>query len=1013
MQTKTKITIYLILATAISTFISLFIILQQTNQSNNATASITKSLETQINPSNSAQQQRSKTAIDKNENTITVWLADDSGINRTYYTKIDKSGTVITSPQVVDSTTTNAQSNPDIAIDKEGNFFIVWQENGGGIFFKAYKNDGTQIGSTTQIKSAGQNPSISATYDQINTDTTRIAISFTYTNTDDDILFRTYDINTGTTPSITYLSETTVPGTLTGTQKSSDIAINKFGDIIVSWTDLNSNDIKYKIYKSDGTTLQTDTTANTYAISTTATSAVATDKQLNNIEFGEKKFIITYDANINASGDNGIATKVITCTTTCSESPEIITNDLTTPTEDSANPDVSADFLGNFTVVWETPTYDGSQTLTDKDIEGQSYNNEGKKIGQNFQVNTTNTTNYQTYPSISMNDEGQYNIAFTDNTTNIYTKRYNTEINKIETETLENSSTTGTQSEADTSISRDGYTATVWKDDNDNSIKFTLRNASRTIIVQDQVVYTDATADNPKIAFYFDTNNFVITWQAQGSSDTDIYYRTYNSSGTATNTATVLNTPTTNDQTHPVIAASYEPKFVVGWLDSSNKIDSAYYDGTTFHQTTIETCSASDPCTDLNIAIKAGYEYVVLTWIQDTTTKQAYAKEAYYDWTSYSAIGSKFLIANTNYKPSVAFTKQTQFLIAYDSAKAQRYNFSTSTNPTSSVDGEITVSPAPPSTQINIATSYDYGHYILNWEENNQIKGVIFKYIDTTTKPTQYGPVFTINSTPSSNQIMPTIDSNSKGRIIVAWEGNTNQPLESPTQTDTYGIETQLLQNPLIQDENDKLNPSITQEITTGNFTLQAPSTINFQTAEVSVTTDQTKTISIRHTNDGTCGTTCGPTQDQNCPCGGDPIKYLEITDERGGQEFNLTVSATNFTSEEDHKTYITNSALKIRNWDQDTTNITNTNCSTANPSTCFTTVSTSLEDDKTTMTLSNDTENFVSLDQVRTLATKPATSAENPKEIGKWRIYPEFQLTIPPIIPTGNHTATITFTLN
>jgi len=82
-------------------------------------------------------------------------------------------------------------------------------------------------------------------------------------------------------------------------------------------------------------------------------------------------------------------------------------------------------------------------------------------------------------------------------------------------------------------------------------------------------------------------------------------------------------------------------------------------------------------------------------------------------------------------------------------------------------------------------------------------------------------------------------------------------------------------------------------------------------------------------------------------------------------------------------------------------------------PLTCFKTVSSSLGENETTATLSNDTETFKSLDQSRTLFTKPATDPANPVEIGKWRIYPEFQLTIPPIIPTGNHTATITFTLN
>ena len=427
MQTKTKITIYLILAAAISTIVSIFIMLNQVQQENTANASITKISEAQVDgttqSTGTTSANNSKIATDQNNNSVIVWTATDTATPNIFYKKIDKDGTTIISPARVDTTTTNAQTSPDVAIDKNGNFFITWTESGGGIYLKAFKNDGTQIGSTTQIKTSGSETKIAATYEKYAPNTTRIVISFTYTNTDDDILFRTYDINTGSSPSITYISETTVPGTTTGTQQKSDIAINKNGYVIISWTDLNSNNIKYKIYKNDGTVLQTDTNANTYSIANTATSSVATDKQLQYAELDENKFIITYDAQINANGDNGIATKIITYQAICSESTELIVNDTSNPTEDSANPEVSADFMGNYTIVWEQPTYDGSQTLINKDIEGQSYNNTGKKVGSNFQVNTIHTTNYQTHPAISMNEEGTYNITFTENSADIYIKK--------------------------------------------------------------------------------------------------------------------------------------------------------------------------------------------------------------------------------------------------------------------------------------------------------------------------------------------------------------------------------------------------------------------------------------------------------------------------------------------------------------------------------------------------------------------------------------------------------------
>jgi hypothetical protein len=101
---------------------------------------------------------------------------------------------------------------------------------------------------------------------------------------------------------------------------------------------------------------------------------------------------------------------------------------------------------------------------------------------------------------------------------------------------------------------------------------------------------------------------------------------------------------------------------------------------------------------------------------------------------------------------------------------------------------------------------------------------------------------------------------------------------------------------------------------------------------------------------------------------------------------------------------YIPRNAAFIRNWDRSNAD-TNSECASDNMSACF-----MIEEDSASpsaFALDNETADYASLETQRILATKTSDH-----EIGKWRIYPEFSLNIPPRTPPGHHTTTITFSL-
>lgn len=974
-----------------------------------------------------------KIATDQSGNSVVVWAATNSvGDSRIFIRRFDNTGTPLNDATELIPTQTGYQRTPDIAMDKEGRFAITWEVTGTsndtlGVWMAAFMANGSQIDNRKLVQSDASSPAITAQYEPAGT-ITAFAISYTSIISQEDIEFSVYDINFNlmVENNISFIRETTVTSA-TGQQLFSDIAMNSTEKVAVTWNDRVDNHIKYIVYENDGSILLAQGNVSSAAVETNALTAIAADKAPPILGI-DNHFIIAYDGLFESGTIDSIGVRIIECTTTCALNPTLlIAND--EPTETPAYPDISTDYLGNFTVVWEHPTFNTVPALTDLDIRGQSYKHDGKTIGINFEINTSITSGYQRFPAISLNDSGKYNITFSDtDNTDMYQSLYNTELFKVGYETLANSVTTAQQDSADSNISKSSLVATTWKDLNDNTIKFTLKDMSENILAQNVTVASGVNVSHPKVSFFKDiagdhVDYFIIVWENTNVADKDIFYSIYDSSGTLVTPATVLNQTVTDDQTKPAVSAGFYPYFTAAWLDSTTAVKASFYDGTSYLEQTLTTCALMTSCSNISVNLNPTNNYIIYSFEKNNDGSDIFAQQAKYDSGSLTLQGSNFEVDGTKRgsTPDVDFVANNQIIITYadmdtgQSIWASRYNFALGSTPTLVDEFEITptIYQTTYPTNPRIAGVLGAGDFIIVWSDepteptDDNIYGVFYEYIDTVTTPVQHGPIFQINSTITGNQTIPSVGMNEEGHTIVGWEGNVDQP----GNTDTYGIATQTIHSPFITLTADELATFCEQQVTSGIRTLITPDTIRLPIVAVSTTSDQTNQISIRAQDNGLCGNI----GDTFLPCGGQGIKYIEITDE-SGQDFDLTITASDFISASDQKSYIkADQHFRIRNFDQDfdilkDNEIINPACAT-DPDKCFEITECSIPE-LTTFSLDSSTETFVSLDQNRTLAVKRGT-IENPAEVGTWRIYPEFELTIPKIIPTGNHVGTITFTIN
>ncbi|RMG61463.1 MAG: hypothetical protein D6715_13640 [Calditrichaeota bacterium] len=508
-------------------------------------------------------------AVQEDGGFMVVW---QNGLNSTdfdvYAQHYAADGAAIGSNFKVNDDAGNAnQFNASIGTDMAGNFVVAWADgrNGDGdIYAQRLASDGTPLGSNFRINddsgSAGQtDPAVAA----------RLAEHFVVVWTDrrnghnlDDIYAQRY--GTSATPAGHNFKVNQDDGS--AWQGDSRLAIDGEGNFVIVWEDRrNGNmDIYAQQYAANGTPGGSNVKVND-----DGGNAQHSDPSLAADSAGH--VIVVWLDGRNAGGDI-YAQRFAPDGTPVG--PNFKVNDDATGAG-QWNPDVAADYGGNFVVVWEDDR-NGNQ-----DIYAQRFAADGTALGANFKVNTAGQPAGN--PSVAMNCSGSFVVVWEDlrnGNYDVYGQRYSADGTPVGHNFKVNDDS-GAEWQRDPSVACDeaGNFVIAWSDTrNGNSDIYAQRYAAGgTALGSNFKVSSDpenTRQENPAIAAGA-SGNFVVVWVDWNHGNFDVYGQRYSPDGTALGANFIVHRNRQKTQFFPEVAL-WQGSIYTSW--TSNHVGGTGFD---------------------------------------------------------------------------------------------------------------------------------------------------------------------------------------------------------------------------------------------------------------------------------------------------------------------------------------------------------------------------------------------------------------------------------------------------
>jgi hypothetical protein len=327
-----------------------------------------------------------------------VW-SSDFGSFGVYGQRFDEAGQRLGPEFLVNTYITNDQNNAAVAMDPDGNFVVVWQSAGQdgsdtGVFGQRYAAGGAAVGGEFRVNtyrtSFQSNPAVAmgaggafvVVWDSVDQDG-----SF------DGIFGQRYDAAGAAVG-----SEFRVNTFTTGFQFAPAVAMGVGGAFVVVWqsADQDGRGIFGQRYAAGGAAVGSEFQVNTYTTNDQYAPAVAVDAGGN--------FVVVW-ASYGQDGSGAGVFGQRYAAGGAAVGGEFRVNTYTTGIQ--FVPAVAMDAGGNFVVVWQSYTQDGSG----RGIFGQRYAAGGAPVGSEFRVNTY-TTNDQSFPAVAMDAGGNFVVVW-------------------------------------------------------------------------------------------------------------------------------------------------------------------------------------------------------------------------------------------------------------------------------------------------------------------------------------------------------------------------------------------------------------------------------------------------------------------------------------------------------------------------------------------------------------------------------------------------------------------------
>ena len=352
----------------------------------------------------------------------------------------------------------------------------------------------------------------------------------------------------------------------TASQLTPAISLDGSGNFIITWQDFRNGidwDIYAQRYNSSGIPLNTNFKVNKeMGAFNQKNPAIAVDNSGN--------FVITWEDNRNGQSDI-YAQKFNFLGSPLGSNFRVNDNVITT---NQYSPVIAMSSSGNFIITWQ------DYRNGNYDIYTQRYNSNGTTLSTNYKVNDDTGTSGQEFPSIAIDDSGNFVITWEDYRNgdwDIYAQRFNSAGSPHSTNFKVNDDA-GAFSNKSPCIATDssGNFTITWRDErNGNSDIYAQRFIFSGIPLGSNFKVNDDTAITyqgyPVIATNV-SGSFAITWQDYRNGNRNIYAQRYNSSGSPSGSNFRVNDDTgAADQYSPTIAMDDSDFFTIVWQDDRNK----------------------------------------------------------------------------------------------------------------------------------------------------------------------------------------------------------------------------------------------------------------------------------------------------------------------------------------------------------------------------------------------------------------------------------------------------------
>lgn len=365
-------------------------------------------------------QQSPAVGFDGDGNFVVVWTSKGSGGTDTSEESIQ--GRAFNSKGIsagfdtqVNTYTTDRQLSPDVAVNDNGDFVVVWTSRDmspyvGNVKAQRFGPDGQPVGGEFRVNSYTSGlqtrPAVA-----MNAEGAFVVIWQSYGSPGDDDDYESIQGQRFDSDGSPVGGQFQVNNYTTSPQLRPAVAMHAAGAFVVVWhsygsfgNDNSSSSINGRIYNSNGVAVGPEAQVNTYTTLDQRSPKVAVR--------GDGVFTVVWESYSSVeSGDSSYSYSIqgrIYNSNGLPFGPEAQINTYTTG--DQRTPDVAADREGNFLVVWRSEGSSGNDN-SGKSIQGRAYASNGLPVGPDFQINTY-TTNDQISPSVEIDARGYGTVVW-------------------------------------------------------------------------------------------------------------------------------------------------------------------------------------------------------------------------------------------------------------------------------------------------------------------------------------------------------------------------------------------------------------------------------------------------------------------------------------------------------------------------------------------------------------------------------------------------------------------------